>query len=397
MLTIHFLGKSRIEYKGKTVNNQLGAKAFALISLLILNENRYLSREKIIGYLWPDSNDDAARYNLRYNLWLIKKSIPPDGDGNAFLYVDKECCAVNQAYSYSSDILDTMNFTPSTNDSIDTLLRLKELFQGDFLEGYYFNKCEEFNELIIFERINFVRRKVKILKRLAELYEGEKKHDVCIETLQEILEIEPYDERLVAKILDIYMLCGTRATAITYYNKFSNELAGNLGIAPSAELREKYNQLRNTINESESLHKINCHIGESPKQGRVIQRQVLEIETQCMGGIPFFWMSSVVEQLIESVEDDVLKLLRQSEIVSLGAIQSTILSFQDVIEEAQFYEQNIKDVAIVNAFIRLLSLVCKNYTLTVHILGSDMMDDASRNVFNYFNKIGNDHLVLIEK
>lgn len=182
MLNIHFLGKTRMTYKGKPVYEQLGAKSYALISLLILNENRYMSRDKIIGYLWPDSNDDAARYNLRYNLWLIKKTIQVDENGETFLQVDKETCAINEAYAFRSDVCDVIEFSPSNKDTISSLLALKERFEGDFLEGCYFNKCDAFNDLIIFERINFEKRKVKILKRLAELYEIEKRYEECIET-----------------------------------------------------------------------------------------------------------------------------------------------------------------------------------------------------------------------
>lgn len=75
MLNIYFLGKSIIEYNSKRLEDQLGTKAIALICILLLNEERHLSREKIEGHLWPDSNTEAARYNLRYNLWVIKKNI----------------------------------------------------------------------------------------------------------------------------------------------------------------------------------------------------------------------------------------------------------------------------------------------------------------------------------
>jgi DNA-binding SARP family transcriptional activator len=46
MLNLRFLGKSKIEYNGKNIEDQLGNKAIALICLLVLNERRYLSREK---------------------------------------------------------------------------------------------------------------------------------------------------------------------------------------------------------------------------------------------------------------------------------------------------------------------------------------------------------------
>ena len=101
MLNLSFFGKSKVEYNGKEIGDRLGNKAIALICLLVLNERRYLSREKIIGYLWPDSNTDAAKYNLRYNLWLIKKNILEDKNNNSFLKVDTECCGINSKYEFN--------------------------------------------------------------------------------------------------------------------------------------------------------------------------------------------------------------------------------------------------------------------------------------------------------
>jgi DNA-binding SARP family transcriptional activator len=216
MLNLRFLGKSKIEYNGKNIEDQLGNKAIALICLLVLNERRYLSREKIIGYLWPDSNTDAAKYNLRYNLWLIKKNILEDKNNNSFLKVDTECCGINSKYEFKCDIIEIMKFKPSCQDSVESILKLKKLFRGDLLEGYYFNKCDEFNDLIIYERINFEQRKVKILNRLVEVYENDKRYEDCIEVLNEILEIEPYDEKTVLKLMDIYQKSGKRAVAINY-------------------------------------------------------------------------------------------------------------------------------------------------------------------------------------
>ena len=121
MLNISFLGKSKFEYDGKGLEDQLGNKAVALICLLILNDKRYLSREKIVGYLWPDSNIEAAKYNLRYNLWLIKKNICEDANGNLFLRVDNDCCCINKKYEFECDILDIVNFKPSKEDTVESI------------------------------------------------------------------------------------------------------------------------------------------------------------------------------------------------------------------------------------------------------------------------------------
>ncbi|WP_324822628.1 AfsR/SARP family transcriptional regulator [Sinanaerobacter sp. ZZT-01] len=402
MLNICFLGKLRFEWKGEAIEDQLGAKAFALICLLVLNKNRYLSREKIIGYLWPDSNEEAARYNLRYNLWLIKKNIGTDERGNTFLHIDKECCGINKEFNFTCDILDIMKFKPSKKDSVESILRMKQLFRGDFLEGCYFNKCDEFNELIIYERINFEQRKVKILKRLVELYEKDKQYEVCLETINEILEIEPYDEEMVSKILDIYVRCGKRVAAITYYNQFSSQLAGNLGIAPSDALRDKYNEIRLNISETTSNEECSqcpqkCKKNGSSTDKQINQRLELKIITDGIKNIPFFWMSDVTEKIIILVEPQDILRLSKIDRLSLGCIQSRLLDMKEDSPDISFSFEKIRDVCIVNAFIKLLKLICEEHKLTILILNSKELDEVSADVVQYLKKMQIKGLKVIEE
>lgn len=390
MLTIHFFGKSKIEYNGKIVGDQLGTKAYALICLLVLNDYRHLSRDKIIGYLWPDSNGDAARYNLRYNLWLIKKTIEKDENNHPFLLVNKETCAINPEYNFESDVLHIKEFDPIKNNDIETILNLKTMFQGEFLEGCYFKKCEAFNEWIIFERINFEKLKVKILKCLVKLYEDAGDLDACLETIQEIMEIEPYDEAMVEKTLDIYESCGNRTAAITYYNWFSNHLAGSLGIGPSEALRHKYNAIRSQVSEGEgdcqkfdatsrTCRKCSNSEGASHKH----DDETLHLITHCIEGVPFFWMSSLIDAIVKETGDAMLKQLQPLEILALVTIQPRLSSYLEEDIMHQFHDSTLQDAAVVNAFIRLVEVTCLQYKITLDIVDQDAMDTMSAKLYGH--------------
>lgn len=399
MLNIYFLGKSKIEYQGKGIEDQLGNKAIALICLLVLNEKRYLSRDKIVGYLWPDSSIEAARYNLRYNLWLIKKNIGEDENCNPFLRVDNDCCSINKDYEFKCDIYDIMKFKPNQKDSVDSIIKLKQLFRGDLLEGCYFNKCDEFNDLIIFERINFEQRKVKILKRLVELYEKDDNYNDSLEIINEVLEIEPYDEDMVLKILDIYVKCGKRVSAITYYNNFSNLLAGSLGISPSNKLRDKYNEIRLTLSDSYAKR-------ETDDNDKVYSKSsfnnknypALKIVTDCMKNVEYFWISDVIGKLVAVIDGEYINQLSEKELLDLGYIQSDILSYCSEKENLVYeYKREVMSVCIINAFIKLLNNICQNQNLTIIILNSSDMDEVSANVLKYLRRTQIEGLNIVEE
>ena len=399
MLSINFLGKPRVEYNGKKLEEQLGSKAVVLICLLVLNEKRYMSREKLEGYLWPDSSTDAARYNLRYNLWLIKKNIGPDHKGHKFLHVDSDCCSINKEYEFECDTFEIMSFKHSQNDSLESILKLKQLFRGDLLEGCYFKNCDELNDLIIFERMKYEQRKVKILKSLVDFYEKEESFDNCLEVINEILEIEPYDEEMILKILDIYVKCGKPVAAITYYNNFSKLLTSSLGVSPSNRLRKKYTEIRSALSDSFGINNLKVNMDTFIKgSGNQEYVSYTKIISDCIKNIEYFWIADVVGKIIAALGPDYMNQLSEKELLDLAYVQSDILNYYgDKFELVKDYGRDTMSVCIINAFIKLLRIICSKQELTIIIQNSIDMDDISLNVLKYLKRIKIEGLKLIEE
>lgn len=69
---------------GADVSDQINSKAAAIIALVLMKATRQMRRSDIISYLWSESSDDAAKYNLRFNLWQIKKALV-QADGESLL------------------------------------------------------------------------------------------------------------------------------------------------------------------------------------------------------------------------------------------------------------------------------------------------------------------------
>ncbi len=374
MLKFSFLGKTKVEYQGKDITELFGNKTIALICMLVLNDKKAISREKIIAYLWPDSNEDAAKYNLRFNLWLIKKNIGTDNAGNSFLCVDKECCEINEKYKYTCDLLEITRFKPRDTDSIADLLRLKELFTGEFLEGCYFNNCEELNELILFERINLEKKKVSILKRIAELYETEKQYESCLEKVLEIQEIEPYDEEIALKIMDLYAIKGNNAKAIDYYNIFSNTLATSLGIAPGDLLKKKCEELKTSNEESEEENK------------NTLKYNHIEIEIYGINCSKFFGIAQIIDQIVEKVDEKYFEDFKDSYTCDLWHIQRKIVSDIKKYKE-EFLLSVPLDTNIINSFIELIRFISTRYFISIKVNDYKDLDKISKDVLEYLKKL----------
>ena len=134
MLQIRLFGKPQVICDGTDITPELGNKGCALLCILFLRGGDYYAREKLAAYLWPDSAASAAKYNLRYTLWKIKKSTDTGEGGRSLIKLDREYCCIDRAYDYICDLQTIDEIDPETR-SADELKRACDAFGGELLDA----------------------------------------------------------------------------------------------------------------------------------------------------------------------------------------------------------------------------------------------------------------------
>lgn len=364
MLQIRLFGKPQVICDGTDITPELGNKGCALLCILFLRGGEYYAREKLAAYLWPDSAASAAKYNLRYTLWKIKKSTDTGEGGRSLIKLDREYCCIDRAYDYICDLQTIDEIDPETR-SADELKRACDAFGGELLEGYYFNHCEDLNELILSQRIYYEKRKNRLLMKAAELYEQRDMLPEAVGILERVMEYEPYNEQLALRLMTLYERGGDRSRAIRFFNEFRNRLASNLEIYPGSAITQKYAEL-----------KAAPAAPEEPAAART-DAPGLHVQTYCLRAVPCFWMADTVGKLLDAVGNDVRPddrtLLRV-----LGAIQPAAAACAGAEGEV-----TAAPAAVAQAFIRWLTGLAARQPLAVHIRRAGEMDDVSRGVLEY--------------
>lgn len=385
MLSIKMLGRGNISYNGVSITDKLSIKLFALICLLVLNHNREMSRERLSAYLWPESDEETARYNLRYNLWLAKKLIPVDANGQNFILITKDSCRINQEYQFQCDKLCIDSYNAQEERTIEDLLQLKNLFEGDFLEGFYLKNCNEFNEIILFERVVCQNKQIEIMKELADLYEEAGRCDEELQILHEMMAIEPYNENFAYRILNIYKKIGNRTSAINYYKKFEAKLRRELNIVPNNDLKLLYR----------TLTEISCNIKNDYIDRVRVERKKLIIKTRCIKNIDFFWVADVVNTLLQKADINYLLELDATYILDLSYIQSELLLLYEKLVSLEHREVGtVPAVRIVNAFVKFLNHASQVYDINIHIENYNEMDPFSIAVLKHIETSSIDNICI---
>ncbi len=374
MLSINMLGQVNISYNGVSIADRLSTKLVAMICLLVLNSDREMSRERLSAYLWPDSDEEAARYNMRYNLWKVKKLIPSDAKGQSFILVSKDSCRINQQYKFQCDKLCIDSYDSHGQKSIEKLLQLKELFKGDFLEGFYLKNCNEFNEIILFERVVCQTKHIEIMKQLAQLYEEEDRSEEELQILHEMTAMEPYNENFACRILSIYKKTGNRAAAINYYREFESKLRRELNIAPNNDLKILYREVTEDL----------CGKEDGYPGKTTGEKKKLVIRSRCMKDVDYFWAAEVVGALLKAADQKYLMELNLNYILDLSYIQNELLlSYEKHVSKEHREVGQVPAVRIVNAFLKFLSHACAIYKLDIHIDNPGDMDSSSAKILKH--------------
>ena len=360
MLDINFLGKVKIEYNGVDITDKFGAKTKALLSLLILNKDKPLNREKIILYLWPDSTEDSGKFNLRFNLWQLRNIIGSDERGNKFLHTGRSHCGINENYNYTCDVTDIKAFNLKENVSIKKLEELRKKFSGEFFEGFYFKNCNDFNENIILERSYFEEQKIKILLKLVSLYEVEENFEKCSEILKELINIEPYDEEIALRILEIYEKNGKRSLAILFYDDFKKKFMTFLGISPCEELEKKYLEIKSKNISKEKI--------DNKNKVTFKNKNELLLETHCVGEIEYYWTNNLLDKILENI--NISNYLNEKEIKDLGYININLFTDALLLIPPK--------VRIINILLKLLEKLTTEYNLIVKIIQIEKIDYISK-------------------
>lgn len=367
MLKIRLLGQVQIQFDGCDITKKISNKGIALLAILMMQKNRRISRQELLGLLWPESAEDAAKYNLRYNLWQIKKLIPAGSGGEPFLIVTRDFCAVNGGYLYQCDLCQAAEADLCRIEDISQLEILRDLFAGDFLENQHFSGCDVFEEMIIMQRYSLENKKLDLLKKMIAIYFERELEDQCLTALADCEEMDPYDEKNAERRMLLLVNRGNYSEAMRYYQRFYNKLACDIGVEPSESIKKLAGRIR----------------------GREVSRApVYHLETCCLASVDCYWMAEVLGGLAAVEELHIGDYLSPGQIADLSYIQ---IAFGEKPETTSL-------ARVVSSFMTLIEGVCsEEKTVEIRIQNIDDMDSVSKEVLGLLRNRCGEKLQVIER
>ena len=245
----------------------LWRKHLALLVYLARSPRRGRSREHLIGLLWGDRSEAAARHSLSEALRVIRHHA---GEGSIEVKVG-QVRLLGDSVRLDVDRLEEL---AAAGDWAGAA----ELVSGEFLEGFAVAEASEFEDWLAAERELWGRRGVEVLVSCADAHAQVGKVEEACDFADRALGLQPASELALRCAVRCRSLTGDRAGALALYDRFQARMVAEVGVEPSEETRSLVARVRREralqIGDQRT-HPADLPPGRAPLEGRGQELQQL--------------------------------------------------------------------------------------------------------------------------
>jgi DNA-binding SARP family transcriptional activator len=245
-LCVFLFGHFRIVLDGQQLPSFPTHKSETLFAMLALQAGLKITRERLIGLLWPESDESRARHSLNTELWRLRRFLEARGveteryleserDGigfqpNACLWVDV------RAFEACLAPLESVEPGRLTLAQVKSLRRGTGLYSGDLLEGNYDEWCLMQREFL----------RARYLFAVELLMHWCLEHGLWREAIlcgRRLLADDPLLEHIHRALMRCHAAVGARGAMRRQYQEYAARLHEELGTEPLEETRRLYRAL----------------------------------------------------------------------------------------------------------------------------------------------------------
>ena len=254
-LTLKLFGPPKVIFNQKDIRFSFSKMEALFYYLAVMGE---VNRDEIAGILWGDKENQVARKNLRNTVYQANKIF----EGDVIVSPTRSSLALNPDLRLS---LDVQLFE---RDPIGNL----ELYQGEFLEGFYVKDDEDFDQWASRKKSTYKQLYIEsCYQKIAQDGFGEP----SIESLlHHLVELDEFEEKNYQLLMEYYRIHHQLGKFFETYYKLVDLLDRELSVRPSRAVEELYHSVLEAKRTHKQSNRVN--IRELPFFGRKQELSQLE-------------------------------------------------------------------------------------------------------------------------
>jgi len=228
-LRLHTLGGLWIE--ADPVPPPLGPRRMGLLAIVAAAGRKGVSRDRVLGILWAESEEEAARHTLAQNLYSLKRQ------------TGREMVVASPALRLGPDV------TSDVGDLHDALAArdleaVVAFYAGDFLDGFYVPGVPEFERWVEDERGQLRSAALQAHEQLAARWDERGAHRESIRLWRRLSELDPLSARYAAGTMRTLAALGDRPAALAHFRTHEELVRRELESEPDPSVRQLVAALR---------------------------------------------------------------------------------------------------------------------------------------------------------
>lgn len=196
--------------EGPSGSPALGPRRLALLALVASAGRRGISRDRLVGILWPDAEEDQARHTLSQTIYTMKRDT-----GRDWIVGGPELRLEPSITSEIGELQDAL--ASGALETVDALAT------GVFLDGFYLAGAPEFERWVTEERARLQSAVARAVEKLAARADQAGEHAQALRWWIRLSELDPLSARYAAGRMRALAAVGDRATALAHA-RFYEEL-----------------------------------------------------------------------------------------------------------------------------------------------------------------------------
>ena len=223
MLRVCVVGELRLAVDGEPFQPPTGRPARALLGWLATHPGRH-ARGLVAAELWPDFRDESARANLRTALSAVRESL--GGAAATAVLADRQVVGLADPPNVVIDLSEFYALLEAGRP----IEAIAALGQGELLPDLDF-------DWVFRERDRVRERLSSAMATVAAACEASGDRLAAVGWLRRRTDRDPFDEPAHRDLIEALDRAGDRAGAVVVYERLTERLRRELGVAPSAATR----------------------------------------------------------------------------------------------------------------------------------------------------------------
>lgn len=207
-------------------------RRLALLALVAVSRGRGVSRDRLLGYLWPEGQPDSARHSLEQLVYGLRREV---GES---VFLDGNPMRLNPEV-VRSDI-------EAREQSLErgAVEDAAKVYGGPFLDGFFLSDSPEFERWVAKERGRLAEQQASLLEKLATDAQGHQEPDRAVDWWRKRAALDPLSARGALGLMRSLAESGDRSGALQHARVYEMLLQQELQSTPDPTIAAFVEDLR---------------------------------------------------------------------------------------------------------------------------------------------------------